>query len=172
MSRKLDATGDQRVWREMEARMSVIRSAILKVEATITKYEDHLEECHLRADEAQYGDQGQSDSHQSNDDIKMEPSTEEEEDPLSQPSSLTTQPQEEADVKGTQEEADTEGAQSVTSGGSITVMPEEEEILMGDWTPTKGRSPASDISSMMGDMARLQVHTPPHEKTEGGETSK
>ena len=60
----------------------------------------------------------------------------------------------------------------MASGGSITVSPKEEEILMGDQTPTKGCSPASDTSLMMGDMARLQVHTPPHEETEGGETLK
>ena len=171
MSRKLDTTGGQGVWREMEARMSVIHSTISKVEAAITTYEDHLEECCMRADEARYEDQGQSDSHQSNDDIMMKSLIEEEEDPPSPPSGLTTHPQKEADAKSTQEEVDAEGAQSVASGGSITVSPEEEQILMGGQTPTKG-SPASDTSSMTGDMARLQVHTPPCEETEDDGTSK
>ena len=85
--------------------MSVIRTAIPKVEASITKYENRLEEGRIREDEARYGDQGRPD-------------------------------------------------------------------LMGNQTHTKDQSPASDTSSMTGDMARLQVHTPPREETEDGGTLK
>ena len=102
--------------------MSVIHSAISKLEAAITTYEDHLEECCMREDEARYEGQGQSESHQSNSNINMESSTEEGEDPPSPPSDSTTQPQTEAGVEGTQEEADPEGVQSIASGGSITDM--------------------------------------------------
>ena len=60
----------------------------------------------------------------------------------------------------------------MASGGNLTVSAEEEKILIGDQTPTKGRSPASDTASVMGDLARLQVHTPPHQVPEDGDTSK
>ena len=68
--------------------------------------------------------------------------------------------------------SDTDGTQPVASGGNITLSPKKDEILTGDQTHTKGQRPASDTSSMMGDMARLQVHTPPHQEPEDGDTSK
>ena len=52
---KLDATGDQRAWGEIEARMSVIYTALPKVDASIIKYEDHLEESRIQEEEACYG---------------------------------------------------------------------------------------------------------------------
>ena len=69
-------------------------------------------------------------------------------------------------------EADTEGTQSLASGGNLTVSPKEDDILTGDQTHTKGQSPASDTSSMTGDMAWLQVHYSPCQEPEDGDTSK
>ena len=71
-----------------------------------------------------------------------------------------------------QEQADAEGAQSGASEGTLTISAEEEQIFMGDPTPTTGRSPASDTSSVTGHLASLHVHTPPHEVPEDGDTSK
>ena len=58
LSEKLDAAGDQGIWGETEARMSVICTALPKVEASITKYEHHLEESRIQEEEARYGTQG------------------------------------------------------------------------------------------------------------------
>ena len=58
LAKKLDAAGDQGIQRETEARMSVIHTALPKVEASITKYEDHLEKSRIREEEACYGTQG------------------------------------------------------------------------------------------------------------------
>ena len=58
LSEKLDAAGDQGIWGETEARMNVIRTALLKVEASITKYEDSLEESRIQEKEAHYRTQG------------------------------------------------------------------------------------------------------------------
>ena len=56
----------------------------------------------------------------------------------------------------------TEGTPPVASGGDTTVSPKEDDILMGDQTHTEDQSPTSDTASMTGEMARLQVHSPPH----------
>ena len=149
--------------------MSIICTAIPTVEAAITKYEKRLKESQMREDEAHYEDQGQPASHKGDDDIQMESSREEEE---SDPSGADSPGCSNSPETQPQEEADAEGTQSVVSGGNITVSLEEEEILMGDQTPAKGHSPASDTSSMTGDMARLQVHTPPREGTEDDGTLK
>ena len=146
MAKKLDTTGDQRVQGEIEARMSVIHTAIPKVEASITRYEDRLEESRLREDEAHYGDQDQPVSHEGvDDDIQMESSREEEE---SYPPDADSPGHFNSPEAQPQPEADTEGAQSLASGGNLMVSPEEEEILMGGQTPTKGQSPASDTASV------------------------
>ena len=112
--------------------MSVICTALPKVEVSIAKYEDHLKESQIKEEEVHYGDQGQPDSREgADDDIQMESSGEGEEsnppevDSPSHPSSLKAQPQ---------VEADTEGTQSVASGGNITVSAKKEEILTGDQT--------------------------------------
>ena len=56
-------------------------------------------------------------------------------------------------------EVDMDSIPPLTSGGDITVSPEEDEILMGN--PT----------SVAGEMAKLQVSSPNSHKAEDGETS-
>ena len=55
--------------------MSVIHTALSKVEASLTWYENRLEECRLREHKAQSRDQEQPDS-QATDDVLVESSTE------------------------------------------------------------------------------------------------
>ena len=59
LSKKLDTTGNDRVWGELEARMNIIHTTISTIEDSISKYETQLAESHLREHEAQYGDQDQ-----------------------------------------------------------------------------------------------------------------
>ena len=168
LSKRLDTTWCDQIQGEIEARMSVVCTTISKLEDTIDQYENLLEECQLRDNEAQHGDQDRPDS-QEEDDVRVESSREEEESDSPNPDSPDcsnipeTQPHLEADVESTQ---------AGTSEGNLAVTPKEERILMQDQPMQTGLSPASDTTSVMGDLARLQVHTPPHQGPEDGDTSK
>ena len=70
-----------------------------------------------------------------------------------------------------QEQADADGTQAASSEGNFTITPEEEKILLGSQTPQTGDSPASETTSVTGDLARMQVNTPPHQQPEGGDAS-
>ena len=69
------------------------------------------------------------------------------------------------------EQADADGPQAASSEGNLTITPEEEKIFLGGQTPQTGDSPASETASVTGDLARLQVNTPPHQQSEGGDAS-
>ena len=68
-------------------------------------------------------------------------------------------------------EVDTEGTPLLTSGDNITVLPKEDDILSGGQTHTEDQSPASDTTSMAGELAKLHVYSPPHQEPEDDETS-
>ena len=78
-----------------------------------------------------------------------------------QPNNQETQPPEQVEA---------EGMQAWTPDDSVAVTAEEEQLLLE--STALGDSPASDVSSMTGHMAALQVTTPPCEVTEDGDTSK
>ena len=61
-------------------------------------------------------------------------------------------------------EADMEITPLAASGDAI-VTPEEDEILTGAQTNPKDQGPSSDTASVSGEMARLQVHSPPCEES-------
>ena len=151
--------------------MSVICTAISKLEATIDQYENLLEECWLREDEAQHGDQDQpaSPASQEDDNVMVESSTEEGESDSPNPDSPDHSNSPEMQPPP---EAAAEDTQAGPSHGNLAMSPKEERILMGDQPPTTGLSPASDTTSVTGDLARLQVQTPPHQVPEDGDTSK
>ena len=69
------------------------------------------------------------------------------------------------------EQADVDGTQAMSSEGNLTITPEEEEILLGGETPQTGDSHASETVSVTGDLARMQVNSPPHEQPEGDDVS-
>ena len=58
LSRELDTTGVDRLRGDIEAKMSIVCTAISKIEATIERYANRLEECQFREHEAQSRDQG------------------------------------------------------------------------------------------------------------------
>ena len=68
-------------------------------------------------------------------------------------------------------EVGTEGTPTVASGDNLTVSPKEDEMLTGDQTHAEGQSPTSDTASMAGELARLHVHSPPHQESEDDKTS-
>ena len=160
LSKKLDSTGSDRMRGELEARRSVINTALPKLKASINQWENLLEECWLREHEAQQAALAEAD-------IIVESSTEEASSDASSSSSPGNSPHAQL-----QKQADAESTQAGASEGNPVISPEEEKILMGDQTSTPGKSPASDTSLMTGSMATLQLRTPPCEGTEGDEISK
>ena len=144
--------------------MSVVHTDISKIEATIERYANQLEECWFREHEAQSRDQDRPAS-QASHDVMVESSTEESVVSSSShghPDGSEVQPQEQADADGTQ---------AAPSEGNLAVMPEEDKILLGSQTPQTGDSPASETASVTGDLARMQVNTPPHQQPEGDDAS-
>ena len=164
LSRELDTTGVDSLRRDIKAKMSIVCTAISKTEATIKRYANRLKECQLREHEAQSRDQDRPAS-QAGDDVMVESSTEESVASSSSPGhpdSPEVQPQEQADADGTQ---------AASSGGNLTITPEEEKILLGSQTPQTRDSPASETASVTGDLARMCVDTPLHQQPEGGDAS-
>ena len=120
----------------------------------VAEDEDYLEESRIWEEEAHHGDQGQSDSSEGwySNVVVEEP----------RESGLTgvesTSPLE-SQVTEPSMEVDMDSILPLTSGGDITVSPEEEWMLM------------SDPTSVTGEMARLQVSSPNSPEPKGGETS-
>ena len=134
LSQKLDTTGFDRLRGDIEAKMSVVHTAISKIEATIERYMNQLEECRFREHEAQSRDQDRPDF-QASEDVMDESSTEESVASSSSPghpNSPEVQPQEQADADGTQ---------AASSEGNLAITPEEEKILLGRSDSSNRRQP-------------------------------
>ena len=67
-------------------------------------------------------------------------------------------------------EVSTEDQPPSTSGGGL-VSPEEDAILMGATAQPEECSPASETASVSGELAGLQLASPPHPEPEEKETS-
>ena len=68
-------------------------------------------------------------------------------------------------------EADTEEPSPLPPGGNTPVLPEEDLLLMGGRTHTEVQVPKSEVASVAGEIARLQICTPPCQKPEDDGTS-
>ena len=154
LSQGMEAATDGKVQKDIEERMSILRTSLKKVEAAVAVNENHLEESQIQEEKAHQGDQGQSNSSEEHkgDVVVKEPEESnptgaESTDPLK---SQGTEPSMEVDV---------DDIPPLTSGDTATVTAKEDEMLMGD--PT----------SVAGEMARLQVTSPGSHKPEDGETS-
>ena len=150
----MEAAMDRRVRKETKERMGILQTALKKVEASMVKSRDHLEESQMREEKAHQEDRGQSDS--SEGDVMVEgaeesgPTGAEATGPLkSTASSWEAEPSMEVDV---------DDIPLLTSNDATTVTAEEDEMLMGATT------------SMSGEMAKLQVSSPNSPKPEDGET--
>ena len=62
LSQGIEAAVDKRIRKETKARVGILQTALKKVEASIAKSEDHLEESQMREEEAHQEDQDQLDS--------------------------------------------------------------------------------------------------------------
>ena len=153
LSQGMEAAADGKVQREIVERMGIVQTALKKVETSITVNENHLEESWIREEEASQGDQGQSDSSgEQEGDVAVEG--------LEQ-SGLTgvesTGPLESQQTEPSME-VDMDDIPPLTSVDDTTLTAEEEEVLICN--PT----------SVVGDMAKLQVSSPDSHKPEDGET--
>ena len=145
---------DEKAQKEIDKRMGVIQTALDKAKASVAENEDHLEESQIWEEEAHQGDQGQYDSSEGQYSNVVVEEPEE---------SGLTGVEAASPVKGQETEpsmeVDVDSTPLLTSGGDITVSPEEDEMLTGD--PT----------SVAGEMAKLQVSSPNSHKPEDGGTS-
>ena len=146
---------DKRVWKEAEARMGILQTALKKVKTMMAESEDHLEESQMREEEAHQEDWGQSDS--SEGDVIVEgaqesglTSVEAMGPPIPMASIQEAEPSMEVDV---------DDIPPLTSMDATTVTAEEDEMLMGN--PT----------SVTGEMAWLHITSPDSHKPEDSKTS-
>ena len=153
LSQGIEAATDRKLHKQTEERMGILQTALKKVEASMAKSEDHLEESWMREEEAHQEDQGQSDSSEGQDgDVVVEgaegsgPAGVEATSPLR---SHEAEPPMDVDV---------DDIPPLASDDATTVTAEEDYMLTGDTT------------SMSGEMARLQVSSPDSHKPKDGET--
>ena len=143
-SQGIEAAVDRKLHKETEARMGVLRTTLKKVEASINETEDCLKESWMREEEAHWGDWGESDSSEEQDqDVIVE--REQESGPngveaMGPPTPIANVQEAEPSM-----DMDMEDVPPLTSKDATTVTPEEDEVLMGD--------PAS----VAGEMAWLQL---------------
>ena len=154
LSQGMEVAADGKVRKDIEERMNVLQTSLKKVEDAVAVNENHLEESRIWEEEAHQGDQGQSDSSEEHEgDVVVEEPEE------SGPTGAeSTSPLESQETKPSME-VDLDDIPPLTSGDATTVTAEEDEMLMGDAT------------SVTGEMAWLQVASPPSHKPEDGETS-
>ena len=67
LSQEIEAAADKKLRKQTEERMGILQTALKKVEASMAKSEDHLEENRMREEEAHQEDRGQSDSSEEQD---------------------------------------------------------------------------------------------------------
>ena len=138
--------------------MGILRTALRKVETSIDKSKDHIEESQMREEDAHQEDRGQSNSSEEQDgDIIVEGAQE------SGPTSAeaTGPPIPMASIQEAEPamEVDKGDIPPLTSEDATTVTPEEDNMLTGD--PT----------SVAGEMAQLQVTPPESHEPKDGKTS-
>ena len=139
--------------KETEIRIGVLRSALRKVETSISESEDHLEESRIREEEAHPVDRDQSDCNTDDDGDVVEeedtgPTSAEAPDP---PTPTASAPEDKHAM-----EVEVSEMPQLTFKDATTVTPEEDDMLTGD------------PISVTGEMARLQVMPPKSHEPEDG----
>ena len=158
LSQGIEAAVDRKLHKETEARMGILQTALRKVEASIDKSKDHLEESWMREEEARQEDQGQSDSSEEQDgDVIVEGA--QESGPTGAEAMGPPIPMASIQEAEPAMEVDEGDLPLLTSEDTTTVPPEEDDMLTGN--PT----------SVAGEMARLQVTPPESHEPEDSKTS-
>ena len=153
LSQEIEAATDRKLHKQTEERMGVLRTALKKVETSIAKSKDHLEESQMREEEAPQEDQGQSDSSEEKDgDVVVEGAK------GSGPAGAEAVALSEVKKQSLLWRWMWVTSHHLPLRVQQMSPPKEDEMLMGD--PT----------SVAGEMAQLQVAPPDSHKPEDGET--
>ena len=156
VSAALGATSLTEAHQELEKKLEAIRTSLRSVEASISRFENIIKECRMMEDEVRQTSEELASRDQPNsgsEDVEM---VDQEMVSQLEPSVLSM-------------EANTEDQPVSASGGGI-VSPEEEAILMGVASQSEGHSQASETASVSGELADLQLTSPPRPEAEEEET--
>ena len=138
--------------REMEQRLAALQTSLNAIEASITKFENLIEDCWMVEEELRW--------------IQEDEARQEEEDETANVKMVDKEERGNPESSGPRMEADAEDIPPLVSGGD-TVSPEEEAILL-DETPqpkdsaTGSHSPRSETTTVSGGMAELCLTSPSH----------
>ena len=158
MSRFLSVTSDKKTCKELERRVTVIQTSLNAVEASISKFENLIEECRMVEEEVCQMEEGGTSLDQSNSG--------------EQAADVDMADQEDRGRLGSSDpsmEVITEDNTLSASGGN-TITPEEEEILLAGTPQSEDHSPGSETASVSGGMAGLHLSSPPSSRPEEEET--
>ena len=149
----LGAASDQATRKEHEEKLKALRTSLSSIEDSISKYENIIEECRMMEDEVRQDTTDMASQDPENEAMEVDEVTQE----VASQSGSTDLPT----------EASMEDQPLLALGGKI-VSPEEEEILMGATFQPKGCSPISEMVSISGELADLQLTSQPHPGPEEG----
>ena len=159
VAKALEVTPPGQSHLKMEERVHTIRTALLTVEHSISKFENAIEECHILEDEAHL--------------VEEEETSLDQPDPEGEIADVEMVNQEEQgdpESSGPQVEADTEDHPPQASEGNV-MSPEEENALLAD-TPQLGESsPRSETAGVSWELVGLQLTSPARPEMEEGEAT-
>ena len=160
VSKTMEVITNGRSCREMEQRLAALQTSLNVVEASITKFENPIEDCQMVEEELRRIEEDEA--HQEEEETTNIEMVDKEE--RGNPKS-----------SGPRMEADNEDIPLLVSGGD-TVSPEEEAILLDETPqpedPVAGScSPRSETAMVSGGMAELCLTSPSHPGPEENETA-
>ena len=157
--RRLDATSDEKLQKDLEVKREVVQTCINKAESSMAKYEDHLE--YLRRQEPGAPQDGgdPSDSSEGHSDAVV---VETQEGGGLMEKGSTSNPRSQEAEKPM--DVDQDSPSLATSDDKAVVTREEDQLLMGEQPPT------GDTVSVVGDLANLSIASPASNNPEGNET--
>ena len=161
VSKTMAVITDGRSHREMEQRLAALQTSLNVVKASITKFENLIEDCQMVEEELHCIEEDKA--HQ-----------EEEEEETADIEMVDEEERGNPEFSGPCMEADTEDIPPLVSGGD-TISPEEEAILLQETPqpedPVAGsHSPRSETATVLGGMAELCLTSPSHPGPEEDET--
>ena len=149
---------DKKTHKELEQRVTAIQTTLNAVEASISKFENLIEECRMVEEEVHQMEEGGASPDQP--------------DSGEQATDLDMADQEDSGHHGSSDPhmgVTTEDDLLSASGGN-TITSEEEEILLAGTPQSEDRSPASETALVSGGMAELHLASPSHSGPEEEET--
>ena len=159
MSKTVEMITDDLSSREMEHQLNTLQTSLDKVERSIMRYEDLIEDCQMQEEEAH---------------LEEEISQEQEEEEVTDAEMVDEEERGDPEPSAPHGEADTEGPPPLASTEDA-VSPEEDALLMQlasqPEDPAAGsHSPRSETGMVSGEMAELSLTSPSQPRPEEDET--